>query len=44
MKDLEKSGFGKGWIDGEIGHGTAYQFVTPDNHLIESFRKVKGRY
>jgi sulfite reductase alpha subunit-like flavoprotein len=35
VKDLEKSGFGKGWIDGDIGHGTAYQFVTPDNHLIE---------
>lgn len=33
--DLEKSGAGKGWIDGDYGHGAAYQFVTPDNHNME---------
>lgn len=40
VKDLEKSDFGKGWIDGDIGHGAAYQFVTPDNHLIELLWEV----
>jgi catechol 2,3-dioxygenase len=35
VRDLERSGVGKGWIDGDIGHGAAYQFVTPDNHLME---------
>lgn len=35
VKDLEKSGSGRGWIDGDIGHGEAYQFVTPDNHKME---------
>ncbi|MEK4801492.1 VOC family protein [Oceanobacillus sp. FSL K6-0118] len=29
VKELEKSGAGKGWIDGDLGHGAAYQFVTP---------------
>lgn len=32
---LEKSGLGRGWIDGDIGHGEAYQFTTPDGHLME---------
>ncbi len=32
---LEKSGAGLGWIDGDLGHGAAYQFVTPDNHKME---------
>ncbi|WP_068676433.1 catechol 2,3-dioxygenase [Oceanobacillus sp. Castelsardo] len=35
VKELEKSGAGKGWIDGDLGHGAAYQFVTPDNHNME---------
>ncbi|HET7579207.1 MAG TPA: catechol 2,3-dioxygenase [Bacillales bacterium] len=32
---LEKNGSGKGWIDGDLGHGPAYQFTTPDGHLQE---------
>ena len=40
VKDLEKSGYGKGWIDGDTGHGPAYQFVTPDNHLFEILWEV----
>jgi len=32
---LEKSGYGKGWIEGDIGHGQAYQFRTPDGHHME---------
>ncbi|MCD2137590.1 VOC family protein [Salinicoccus halitifaciens] len=35
VKALENSDYGKGWIDGDAGHGPAYQFVTPDNHLME---------
>ncbi|MFP7296779.1 catechol 2,3-dioxygenase [Neobacillus niacini] len=32
---IEKTGLGKGWIDGDIGHGRAYQFTNPDGHLME---------
>lgn len=32
---LEASGLGKGWIDGDKGHGRAYQFTTPDGHPQE---------
>jgi catechol 2,3-dioxygenase len=35
VRDLQKSGYGKGWIDGDLGHGEAYQFFTPDNHHME---------
>lgn len=40
IADLEKSGLGKGWIDGDLGHGPAYQFTTPDNHLMEILYEV----
>ncbi|OCS90629.1 catechol 2,3-dioxygenase [Caryophanon latum] len=33
--ELEASGRGIGWIDGDLGHGRAYQFTTPDGHLNE---------
>jgi catechol 2,3-dioxygenase len=35
VEALESSGLGKGWIDGDRGHGPAYQFETPDGHLME---------
>lgn len=35
VQELEKSGQGIGWIDGDLGHGRAYQFKTPDGHLNE---------
>ncbi|MDQ0218020.1 catechol 2,3-dioxygenase [Peribacillus cavernae] len=35
VQSLEKSGYGKGWIDGDLGHGQAYQFQTPDGHNME---------
>jgi catechol 2,3-dioxygenase len=35
VKALEESGLGKGWIEGDLGHGAAYQFHTPDGHLME---------
>lgn len=34
---LEVSGLGRGWIDGDIGHGKAYQFADPDGHLLEIY-------
>jgi catechol 2,3-dioxygenase len=32
---LEATGLGKGWIEGDLGHGRAYQFTTPDGHKME---------
>ena len=32
---IEALGCGIGWIDGDVGHGRAYQFRTPDGHKIE---------
>jgi len=34
-KELEEAGVGQGWIDGDIGHGRAYRFQTPDGHIGE---------
>lgn len=38
---IEASGLGKGWIDGDRGHGQAYQFTTPDGHNMEIFWDVE---
>lgn len=35
VQALEAAGQGKGWIDGDLGHGRAYQFTTPDGHMME---------
>ena len=35
VQALENSGAGKGWIDGDQGHGPAYRFETPDGHKME---------
>ncbi|MBS4208312.1 catechol 2,3-dioxygenase [Bacillus sp. FJAT-50079] len=32
---IKESGLGIGWIEGDLGHGPAYQFTTPDGHLME---------
>lgn len=40
VEALEKSGRGKGWMEGDIGHGPAYQFTTPDNHQMEILWEV----
>jgi|SRR5699024_5759 len=37
---LEKSGYGKGWNKGDIGHGPAYEFITPDGHNMEILWEV----
>ncbi|MBV9455388.1 MAG: catechol 2,3-dioxygenase [Rubrobacter sp.] len=38
---LEESGSGKGWIDGDVGHGPAYQFEDPDGHLMEVYYQAE---
>jgi len=35
VQSLEKSGYGKGWNKGDLGHGPAYEFLTPDGHNME---------
>lgn len=40
VKVLEKTGLGKGWSDGDKGHGPAYQFQTPDGHNLELLWEV----
>lgn len=40
VKILETSGLGKGWIDGDLGHGPAYRFTTPDGHVMELLFEV----
>lgn len=32
---IQATGLGRGWIDGDLGHGSAYQFTTPDGHMME---------
>ena len=38
---IEKMGYGIGWIDGDIGHGRAYQFRSPDGHKFEILWEVE---
>src|SRR5699024_3035867 len=40
-KEIEKTGYGIGWIDGDVGHGRAYQFTSPDGHKMEIFWDVE---
>lgn len=40
VQALEASGQGRGWIDGDKGHGPAYQFTTPDGHDMEILWEV----
>jgi catechol 2,3-dioxygenase len=36
-QEIEASGHGQGWIDGDVGHGKAYQFTDPDGHVLELY-------
>ena len=38
---IEESGHGIGWIDGDLGHGPAYQFRDPDGHLMELYYETE---
>jgi catechol 2,3-dioxygenase len=37
VRSLETCGLGRGWIEGDAGHGRAYQFLDPDGHLLELY-------
>jgi catechol 2,3-dioxygenase len=37
---IEAKGLGRGWIDGDVGHGRAYRFDTPEGHPMELFFDV----
>src|SRR5690348_1189124 len=34
-QSIEADGQGRGWIEGDTGHGKAYQFTDPDGYLLE---------
>ncbi|MDX1909008.1 MAG: VOC family protein [Bacteroidia bacterium] len=34
---IQATGLGIGWHDGDLGHGPAYQYHTPDGHLGEVY-------
>src|ERR1044071_2538288 len=38
---IEKAGYGKGWTDGDLGHGPAYAFLTSDNHNVEIYYETE---
>lgn len=40
---IQATGMGRGWSDGDIGHGKAYQFTTPDGHMMELIWEVEYR-
>ena len=41
VKAIDTVGLGKGWLDGDRGHGPAYQCTTPDGHKMEIFWEVE---
>ena len=38
---LDAAGLGRGWHDGDRGHGRAFRFVTPDGHPMEALWDVE---
>lgn len=38
---IEKLGTGIGWTEGDLGHGSAYRFRDPDNHIFEIYYDTK---
>lgn len=41
VEALKESGYGIGWNNGDIGHGPAYEFKTPDGHKMEILWEVE---
>lgn len=37
VQALMQSASGRGWVPGDIGHGSAYRFEDPDGHLMEIY-------
>jgi catechol 2,3-dioxygenase len=38
---IEQSGLGVGWTEGDLGHGPAYAFKTPDDHNVEVYYETE---
>jgi catechol 2,3-dioxygenase len=38
---IEQAGLGTGWTDGDLGHGPAYAFTTPDGHHMEVYYETE---
>ena len=38
---IEAMGAGIGWTEGDLGHGAAYRFRDPDNHIFEIYYDTK---
>jgi len=41
VRIVEAKGLGEGWVDGDLGHGKAFRFKTPDGHPFEVFWEVE---
>lgn len=41
VEAIEATGLGKGWSEGDIGHGAAYCFTTPDGHNVEIYYETE---
>lgn len=39
VKALENSGLEQGWVEGDLGYGSAYRFADPDGHTMEIYYK-----
>ncbi len=37
VKAIQSTGLGIGWNEGDLGHGPAYEFHSPDGHRIEVY-------
>jgi catechol 2,3-dioxygenase len=41
-RTIETSGYyGRGWSDGDVGHGRTYQFTAPDGHALELYYETE---
>jgi len=41
VQAIEKAGRGKGWTEGDLGHGPAYAFTTSDGHSMEVYYETE---
>jgi catechol 2,3-dioxygenase len=41
VEDLERSGLGVGWNDGDLGHGPAFMFSDPDGRQFEIYYETE---
>jgi catechol 2,3-dioxygenase len=37
VEAIDRAGQGKGWTDGDLGHGPAYRFTDPDGHEFQLY-------